>query len=103
MEVMRWSGMEGIYGPTLRSTDVYGNGNEKRWEDLHMRSIEHVGISANGFRNPILKHSTEHTNCSQILHTHHCEALNVSSGFNTSRNRRDVGSIGRIKDNMGEN
>lgn len=39
---MRWSGMEGIYGPTLRGTDVFGNGNEKRWEDLHMRCIEHV-------------------------------------------------------------
>lgn len=42
MEVMRWSGMEGIYGPTLRATDVFGNGNEKRWEDLHTRCIEHV-------------------------------------------------------------
>ncbi|KAI5124154.1 hypothetical protein M0805_000964 [Coniferiporia weirii] len=40
-ELMRWPGIEGIYGPTLRATKVFGEGAEKCWEDLHMRVIEH--------------------------------------------------------------
>ncbi|KAF8579030.1 hypothetical protein K439DRAFT_1395051 [Ramaria rubella] len=40
-ELMRWPGIEGIYGPTLRTTTVFGEGGEKRWEDLHTRVIEH--------------------------------------------------------------
>ncbi|KLO20732.1 hypothetical protein SCHPADRAFT_897992 [Schizopora paradoxa] len=40
-ELMRWPGVEGIYGPTLRSTEVFGQGSGKRWEDLHTRVIEH--------------------------------------------------------------
>jgi 26S proteasome regulatory subunit N5 len=39
---MRWPGIEGIYGPTLRTTTVFGAGGEKRLEDLHTRVIEHV-------------------------------------------------------------
>lgn len=41
---MRWPGIEEIYGPTLRSTHVFGKGQEKRWEDLHTRVIEHVSF-----------------------------------------------------------
>jgi hypothetical protein len=43
-ELMRWPGIEGLYGALLRETDVFGKGKpgEKRWEDLHMRVIEHV-------------------------------------------------------------
>ncbi|KDQ17766.1 hypothetical protein BOTBODRAFT_53290 [Botryobasidium botryosum FD-172 SS1] len=44
-ELMRWPGIESIYGPTLRATAVYGSGGDgagdKRWEDLHTRVIEH--------------------------------------------------------------
>ncbi|GJJ09813.1 hypothetical protein Clacol_004037 [Clathrus columnatus] len=40
-ELMRWSGIESIYGSTLRSTTVFGSGGEKRWEDFHTRVIEH--------------------------------------------------------------
>ncbi|KAG8970673.1 hypothetical protein FRC03_004055 [Tulasnella sp. 419] len=50
-ELMRWPGIESIYGPTLRTTMVFGpspTGDEdetaasaKRWEDLHTRVIEH--------------------------------------------------------------
>ncbi|KAH8119944.1 26S proteasome non-ATPase regulatory subunit 12 [Phellopilus nigrolimitatus] len=40
-ELMRWPGIEGIYGATLRNTKVFGAGEEKRWEDLHTRFIEH--------------------------------------------------------------
>jgi 26S proteasome regulatory subunit N5 len=36
---MRWPGIEGIYGPSLRQTDVFQV--DKRWEDLHTRVIEH--------------------------------------------------------------
>lgn len=43
-ELMRWPGIEHIYGATLRSTPVFGSteDGEKRWDDLHTRVIEHV-------------------------------------------------------------
>lgn len=37
---MRWPGIESIYGPYLRQTDVFTS--DKLWEDLHTRVIEHV-------------------------------------------------------------
>ncbi|EJD51782.1 PCI-domain-containing protein [Auricularia subglabra TFB-10046 SS5] len=40
-ELMRWPGIQSIYGATLKQTSVFGPGNEKRWEDLHTRVIEH--------------------------------------------------------------
>ncbi|KDN36853.1 hypothetical protein RSAG8_10551, partial [Rhizoctonia solani AG-8 WAC10335] len=42
-ELMRWPGIEGLYGVQLRETSVFGQtkDGEKRWEDLHMRVIEH--------------------------------------------------------------
>ncbi|THH17768.1 hypothetical protein EUX98_g9060 [Antrodiella citrinella] len=38
-ELMRWPGIEQIYGPNLRQTDVFTS--DKLWEDLHIRVIEH--------------------------------------------------------------
>ncbi|KAJ6621119.1 PCI domain-containing protein [Mycena sp. CBHHK59/15] len=38
-ELMRWPGIETIYGEFLRKTPVFST--EKRWEDLHTRVIEH--------------------------------------------------------------
>ncbi|KAH8099395.1 PCI-domain-containing protein [Cristinia sonorae] len=38
-ELMRWPGIESIYGPNLRQTDVFTS--DKLWEDLHIRVIEH--------------------------------------------------------------
>ncbi|GLB35964.1 putative motif in proteasome subunits, Int-6, Nip-1 and TRIP-15 [Lyophyllum shimeji] len=38
-ELMRWPGIETIYGEFLRQTPVFSS--EKRWEDLHTRVIEH--------------------------------------------------------------
>jgi 26S proteasome regulatory subunit N5 len=43
-ELMRWPGIEMIYGPLLRTTPVFSS--DKRWEDLHTRVIEHVCIVA---------------------------------------------------------
>ncbi|KAG8896815.1 hypothetical protein FRB99_008622 [Tulasnella sp. 403] len=43
-ELVRWPSIEGIYGPTLRSTPVFlvkDEDGERRWEDLHTRVIEH--------------------------------------------------------------
>ncbi|KIJ24766.1 hypothetical protein M422DRAFT_778410 [Sphaerobolus stellatus SS14] len=40
-ELMRWPGIENIYGATLRATTVFGPAGEKQWEDLHTRVIEH--------------------------------------------------------------
>ncbi|KAG8713199.1 hypothetical protein FRC11_012993 [Ceratobasidium sp. 423] len=42
-ELMRWPGIEGLYGAQLRETSVFGStkDGDKRWEDLHMRVIEH--------------------------------------------------------------
>jgi len=41
-ELMRWPGIESIYGATLQGTSVFG-GEEgvKRYKDLHTRVIEH--------------------------------------------------------------
>lgn len=39
---MRWPGIELLYGSFLRQTPVFSQ--EKRWEDLHTRVIEHVRI-----------------------------------------------------------
>ncbi|WVQ83010.1 hypothetical protein IAT38_005148 [Cryptococcus sp. DSM 104549] len=38
-ELMRWSGMEGIYGTVLRQSPVFAPGSQ--WEQLHKRVIEH--------------------------------------------------------------
>ncbi|KAI9461742.1 hypothetical protein HD554DRAFT_2028043 [Boletus coccyginus] len=38
-ELMRWPGIESIYGPFLRTTPVFSNAAQ--WEDLHTRVIEH--------------------------------------------------------------
>jgi len=39
---MRWSGIEGIYGETLRGTAVFRpTEGEKRYQDLHTRVTEH--------------------------------------------------------------
>ncbi|EMD41952.1 hypothetical protein CERSUDRAFT_43251 [Gelatoporia subvermispora B] len=38
-ELMRWPGIEDIYGPHLRATSVFSS--DKLWEDLHTRVIEH--------------------------------------------------------------
>ncbi|KAJ7675365.1 PCI-domain-containing protein [Mycena rosella] len=38
-ELMRWPGIETIYGEFLRKTTVFSS--EKQWEDLHTRVIEH--------------------------------------------------------------
>ncbi|KAF8330428.1 PCI-domain-containing protein [Cantharellus anzutake] len=42
-ELMRWPGIETIYGPSLRVTPIFGTSSEgdKRWNDLHSRVIEH--------------------------------------------------------------
>lgn len=40
---MRWSGIEGIYGKTLRATTVFEEAEgDKRYQDLHTRVMEHV-------------------------------------------------------------
>jgi len=38
-ELMRWPGIESIYGPFLRTTPVFSNAVQ--WEHLHTRVIEH--------------------------------------------------------------
>jgi 26S proteasome regulatory subunit N5 len=58
-ELMRWPGIEQLYGPTLRQTRVFGppgtpgvegdieeegaasEAGNKRWEELHKRVVEH--------------------------------------------------------------
>ncbi|KJA25803.1 hypothetical protein HYPSUDRAFT_134159 [Hypholoma sublateritium FD-334 SS-4] len=38
-ELMRWPGIEALYGGFLRKTPVFSQ--DKRWEDLHTRIVEH--------------------------------------------------------------
>ncbi|KAN0060275.1 proteasome regulatory particle subunit [Thecaphora frezii] len=42
-ELMRWPGIETLYGPMLRSTPTFAPGKEgdHRWEELHKRVVEH--------------------------------------------------------------
>ncbi|KAJ9106080.1 hypothetical protein QFC21_001219 [Naganishia friedmannii] len=49
-ELMRWPGVESLYGPVLRESDVFApssgavgveDAGNKRWENLHKRVIEH--------------------------------------------------------------
>ena len=52
-ELMRWPGIEAIYGPTLRESSVFSanivegeaDDGTKRWNALHQRVIEHVSAS----------------------------------------------------------
>ena len=44
-ELMRWPGIEALYGGFLRKTPVFSQ--EKRWEDLHTRVVEHVSLNIN--------------------------------------------------------
>jgi len=40
---MRWPGIVDVFGPFLRKTEVFAD--DKHWEDLHTRVIEHVRLS----------------------------------------------------------
>ncbi|ODN95273.1 26S proteasome regulatory subunit N5 [Cryptococcus wingfieldii CBS 7118] len=46
-ELMRWKGIEDIYGTTLRQSPIFASGStlgkkiDKRWEELHKRVVEH--------------------------------------------------------------
>ncbi|KAE8211004.1 hypothetical protein CF327_g5191 [Tilletia walkeri] len=43
-ELMRWPGIETLYGPMLRATPIFAQADEdgeKRWEELHKRVVEH--------------------------------------------------------------
>lgn len=43
-EIMRWPGIESLYGPLLRGTPVFATGDagaEYRWQQLHARVVEH--------------------------------------------------------------
>ena len=42
-ELMRWPGIESLYGPYLQPTTIFSS--DKVWEDLHTRVIEHVRYS----------------------------------------------------------
>ncbi|PWN95489.1 putative RPN5-26S proteasome regulatory subunit [Tilletiopsis washingtonensis] len=42
-ELMRWPGIEALYGPLLRATPTFepGTDGDYRWEELHKRVVEH--------------------------------------------------------------
>ncbi|WFD06688.1 proteasome regulatory particle subunit [Malassezia vespertilionis] len=42
-ELMRWPGIESLYGPTLRATPIFAGSDdaEYRWSQLHARVVEH--------------------------------------------------------------
>jgi 26S proteasome regulatory subunit N5 len=47
-ELMRWPGIEALYGPLLRATPTFepGTDGDYRWEELHKRVVEHVSSAA---------------------------------------------------------
>lgn len=71
-ELMRWPGIQELYGPTLRKSKVFGpkstpgiagdieedvegisDAGEIRWQELHKRVVEHVGLTCNDVRHKL--------------------------------------------------
>ena len=65
---MRWPGIVDVFGPFLRKTEVFTN--DKHWEDLHMRVIEHVRVDSVP-PPPLLNTHIERTGHCKILYPHH--------------------------------
>lgn len=66
---MRWSGIEGIYGETLRRTAVFGpTEGEKRYQDLHTRVTEHVSGGDYVGKKEETNRSIEHSSGRAILY-----------------------------------
>ncbi|KAI0706150.1 PCI-domain-containing protein [Cytidiella melzeri] len=63
-ELMRWPGIEDVYGPHLRKTSVFSS--DKHWDDLHKRIIEHnIRIVAQYYTRITLDRLTNLLNLSQ--------------------------------------
>ena len=75
-ELMRWPGIEQIYGPHLKKTSVFSS--PKLWEDLHTRVIEHVSVRYYHQRLPGLMTPVEYPHCFAILHSHHPRPVDIS-------------------------
>jgi hypothetical protein len=107
---MRWPGIETIYGPTLRTTTVFGPGGEgegdKRWEDLHARVIEHVGphswsnqvYTETDGENISLNRCSECPRYLAILYPHHTSAPYESPRPYPTGDRRRPLPFGGLRD-----
>ena len=89
---MRWPGIESIYGPYLRQTDVFTS--DKLWEDLHTRVIEHVchPLLLNYQTYIRLEPNTifsEYSDSRQVLHPNHTTAIDNLARPYTPASRRD--------------
>lgn len=99
---MRWPGIEGIYGPTLRTNTVFGEGGEKRWEDLHTRVIEHARLFTS-YTSLHAKTSLEYPRDLSLLHAHPARAATVPARPLHSTDGRDSLSTGRVWQHLGPN
>ena len=81
---MRWPGIVDVFGPFLRKTEVFTN--DKHWEDLHTRVIEHVRADSVP---PLLCSSphVERTGHRKILYTYYPRAFDDPSRPHPSTGR----------------
>jgi hypothetical protein len=98
-ELMRWPGIEAMYGTFLRKTPVFES--NKRWEDLHTRVIEHVRNFVES--NPTSSHSCflEHSCCCSILHADYFGTSDITIRPYLKTNGRNPRSIGRLWHDLG--
>ena len=98
-ELMRWPGIEAMYGTFLRKTPVFES--NKRWEDLHTRVIEHVRNFVES--NPTSSHLCfpEHSCCCSILHSDHFSTSDITIRPYLKTNGRNSRSTGRLWHHLG--
>jgi 26S proteasome regulatory subunit N5 len=68
-ELMRWTKIEEIYGPTLKALNIFDPKTEtgqKRYKTLHQRIVEHVlasNLEHPSYQQILLKDHNEETDC----------------------------------------
>lgn len=106
-ELMRWPGIESLYGPHLRPTTIFSS--DKIWEDLHTRVIEHVRHTSS----PSIERSlmlmlvrspfSEHSSHCGILHPDHPPSSHLPPRSHSSASRRSPLAAGRVGHCLGTN
>jgi hypothetical protein len=96
---MRWPGIVDVFGPFLRKTEVFTN--DKHWEDLHTRVIEHVSaVPRHGHLNSTHRR-LERTGHRKVLYPHHPRALDYPSRPHPSTGRGNTLSTSRCGHGVG--
>ena len=98
-ELMRWPGIESLYGPFLRPTTIFSG--DKVWEDLHTRVIEHVRCSSSPSILTVLTLvrpvSTEYSSHRRILHPNYTTPPHLPPRSYPPTSRRSSLSAGCVR------